>query len=41
MIREATIFDKDRINELGKLINRNYARLFKLNEILSERYSKI
>lgn len=41
MIREATIFDKDRINELGKLINKNYARLFKINEILSESYSKI
>ena len=34
MIRNASVYDIPRINELGKLLNKNFERLFKINEML-------
>lgn len=41
MIRKATIYDKDKINELGSLVNDNYENLFDLGEILEEKFSRV
>ena len=40
MIREATIFDKLMINNLGRLVNKNYAKLFNLSDLLKEKYTR-
>ena len=39
MIRKAKLQDETQINRLGELLNPNYAKLFNLNDILSEKYS--
>ena len=31
MIRNASVYDIPRINELGKLLNKNFERLFKIS----------
>ncbi len=41
MIREAKISDLNRINDLGKLINLKYEKLFILFDILNRSYEKI
>ena len=41
MIRIAKLVDKDDINNLGQLINSNYKKLFKIDDILNTSYSKI
>ena len=41
MIREANVYDIPRINELGKLLNDNFERLFKINEMLQDGISKV
>lgn len=41
MIRDANVYDIPRINELGKLLNDNFDRLFKINEMLEDDISKV
>lgn len=41
MIRDANVYDIPRINELGKLLNTNFDRLFKINEMLEDDISKV
>ena len=41
MIREATVMDIPRINELGELLHENFSNLFKINEMLNDGYSKV
>lgn len=41
MIRDAQVYDIPRINELGKLLNDNFERLFKINEMLQDGISKV
>ena len=41
MIREATVMDIPRINELGELLNENFSNLYKINEMLNDGYSKV
>ena len=41
MIRKAKLQDENQINKLGELLNPNYAKLFKLKDILKEKYSWI
>ena len=41
MIRKAEYKDIDALNELGRLINKNFSNLFKMSEIMEEEYSKI
>ena len=41
MIRYANINDVARINELGENLHNNFSRLFKLNDMLNEGYTKI
>lgn len=41
MIRKAMIQDIKFINELGKIVNKDFAKLFKMDEILKEKYSKV
>ncbi len=41
MIREAKIFDIPRINELGELLNPNFRKVFNINEMLNDGYSKV
>ncbi len=41
MIREATVMDIPRINELGELLHENFSNLFKINEMLKDGYSKV
>lgn len=41
MIRNANIYDIPRINELGKLLNKNFEKLFKINEMLQDGISKV
>ena len=41
MIREASVYDIPRINELGELLHENYSKLNKINEMLDDGYSKV
>lgn len=41
MIRNADIYDIPRINELGKLLNKNFDKLFNINEMLQDGMSKV
>lgn len=41
MIRDAEIFDIPRINELGELLHDNFAKIFKINEMLNDGISKV
>lgn len=41
MIRDANVYDIPRINEMGKLLNNNFDRLFKINEMLEDDFSKV
>ena len=41
MIREASVYDIPRINELGELLHKNYSKLNKINEMLEDGYSKV
>lgn len=41
MIREASVYDIPRINELGELLHENYSKLNKINEMLEDGYSKV
>lgn len=41
MIREAGVFDIPRINELGCLLNNNFDRVYNINEMLNDGYSKV
>ena len=41
MIRPAKIEDKKEINELGKKLNNNYDKLFQLEDILKDIYSRM
>lgn len=41
MIRNASVYDIPRINELGKLLNKNFERLFKISEMLQDEISKV
>lgn len=41
MIRNADIYDILRINELGKLLNKNFERLFNIREMLQDGMSKV
>ncbi|NLA32763.1 MAG: GNAT family N-acetyltransferase, partial [Mollicutes bacterium] len=41
MIKEATIEYEDDINNLGKLVNSNYKKLFPLERIIADKYEKM
>lgn len=41
MIREATLYDIPRINELGTLLTPNFTTTYKLNDLLNDEYTKI
>lgn len=41
MIRRATNDDCEQINALGLIINSNFKKLFKIKDIIKEKYSKI
>lgn len=41
MIREATIMDAQRINELGLLLHSNFDHVFHLDEMLDDAYTKV
>ena len=41
MIREPNVLDIPRINELGCLLEENFAKVYSINEMLEDKYSKI
>ena len=41
MIREPNVLDIPRINELGCLLEENFAKVYSINEMLEDEYSKI
>lgn len=41
MIREASVLDIPRINELGELLNSNFRNVYSINEMLNEEVSKV
>ena len=41
MIRDASVYDIPRINELGVLLNENFEKLFNINEMLQDDISKV
>lgn len=41
MIREASVFDIPRINELGELLHHNFSNVYKINEMLEDGISKV
>ncbi len=41
MIRDASVYDIPRINELGLLLNDNFKRLFIINDMLQDDISKV
>lgn len=41
MIRDASVYDIPKINELGKLLNKNFQKLFNINEMLEDKISKV
>ena len=41
MVREAKLEDDESIKTLGKLLNSNYDNLFKLKNILSDKFNKV
>ena len=41
MIREPNVLDIPRINELGSLLEENFAKVYSINEMLEDKYSKI
>lgn len=41
MIREANVFDIPRINELGSLLQDNFTKVYNINEMLNDGFSKI
>lgn len=41
MIRDASVYDIPRINELGVLLNENFKRLFIINDMLQDDISKV
>ena len=41
MIREPDILDIPRINELGSLLEENFTKVYSINEMLEDKYSKI
>ena len=41
MIRDASVYDIPRINELGRLLNDNFEKLFNINEMLEDEISKV
>lgn len=41
MIRYASVYDIKEINELGKLLNDNFPKVYNLNEILEDKLSKV
>lgn len=41
MIRDASVYDIPRINELGSLLNDNFEKLFNINEMLEDEISKV
>ncbi len=41
MIREATFDDLDDINELGKIINQNFKKLYQMENALQYEYTKV
>lgn len=40
MIREATIYDIPRMNELGNILNSNFSKVYSINEMLEDNISK-
>lgn len=41
MIRSAVVMDIPRINELGELLHSNFSRVYNINEMLNDGYSKV
>ena len=41
MIREPNVLDIPRINELGCLLEENFSKVYSINEMLEDKYSKI
>lgn len=41
MIRKALLNDADKVNELGILINIDYEKLFKIDQIINDKYAKL
>lgn len=41
MIREASVLDIPRINELGSLLEENFSRVYSINEMLNDGISKV
>lgn len=41
MIRSAEVMDIPRINELGGLLHSNFSRVYNINEMLNDGYSKV
>ena len=41
MLREASVYDIPRINELGKLLHENFSKVNNISEMLEDKYSKV